>query len=405
MLVALVLAGCAPKQAPQSKPEEKPITITIWHAWSGAELDTLNDAISKYKNSHPNITIKQLQVPFDQLKNKFHTAAASGGGPDILVGPAVWISDFTKANLIAPMDSYVDSDFLSHYLKSVISQVTYNGKLMAMPESAECVALIYNKDMVKDLPPTNTQEMIKLADSLQNGDTYGLVYNTNFYFTAGYFLAAGMKLFDENYNPVVNQGDGAVKALNFLRRLADDPKIIAANNYGKADLMFKRGKAAMIINGPWAVNDYVKVLGADKVGVAPMPAFSQTGRPFAPFVNTTNDFMLNANSDNAHKKAAMDFVKFMVGKTVEQEFYEKTKCVPSNLDVDISSDPITMGFIVQMQSGMPMPIVPEMSTVWGSMQNAIDSIVVGEASPKEAIDSAQDAISGEINAMRNKAKP
>jgi arabinogalactan oligomer/maltooligosaccharide transport system substrate-binding protein len=402
MLVALVFVGCAPKQAPKPKPEEKPITITIWHAWSGAELDTLNDAISKYKNLHPNVAIDQLQVPFDQLKNKFQTAAASGGGPDILVGPADWIGDFTKANLIAPMDSYVDSDFLSHYVKGAVNQVTYDGKLMAMPESTECVALIYNKDMVKKLP-TNTQEMIKLADSLQNGDTYGLVYNTGFYFTAGYFFAAGMKLFDQNHNAIVAQGDGAVKALNFLKKLADDPKIIAANDYGKADSMFKEGKAAMIINGPWAVGDYVKALGADKVGVAPMPVCSQTGKPFAPFVNT-KDFMLNANSDDAHKKTAMDFIKFMAGKEIEQEFFEKAKHIPSNLDVDTSSDPVVNGFIEQMKTGVPMPIIPEMGAVWDPMQNAIDSVLAGKATPEEAIKNAQDAINKKISAMRNNAK-
>lgn len=404
MLVALVFAGCAPKQAskPQQKPEEKPITITIWHAWSGAELDTLNDAISKYKKLHPNATINQLQVPFDQLKNKFQTAAASGGGPDILVGPADWIGDFTKANLIAPMDSYVDSDFLSHYVKGAINQVTYDGKLMAMPESTECVALIYNKSLVKSVPKT-TDDMIKLADSLHKGDTYGLVYNTGFYFTAGYFFAAGMKLFDANHNAIVAQGNGGVIALEFLKKLASDKNIIAANDYGKADSMFKEGKAAMIINGPWAVGDYVKALGADKVGVAPMPIFSPTGKPFAPFVNT-KDFMLNANSDDAHKKAAMDFIKFMTSKEIEQEFFEKAKHIPSNLDVNTSSDPIVDGFIKQIKTGVPMPIIPEMGAVWNPMQNAIDSVLAGKATPQDAIKAAQEAINKKISAMRNNAK-
>ena len=397
-MFSFVFAGCGTSKPAQKPEEEKPITITIWHSWSGSELDVLNDAISKYTSEHPNVTVNQLQVPFDQLKNKFQTAAAGGEGPDILVGPADWIGDFTKANLISPIDSYVDSGFLSHYVKGAVDQVTLKGKMMAMPESTECVAMIYNKDMVKNLP-ANTQDMIKLADSLQNGDTYGLVYNTGFYFTAGYFFAAGMKLFDENYNPVVNQGDGAVKALNFLKKLADDPKIIAANDYGKADSMFKEGKAAMIINGPWAVGDYVKALGADKVGVAPMPACSQTGKPFAPFVNT-KDLMLNANSDDAHKKVAMDFIKFLVGKDMEQEFFEKAKHIPSNTDVDTSSDPVINGFIAQMKTGVSMPIVPEMGAVWDPMQTAIDSVLAGKATPQDAINTAEDAITKKINSMK-----
>jgi len=394
-MFSFVFAGCAPKKPVE---EEQPITITIWHSWSGSELDVLNDAVSKYTAAHPKVTIDQLQVPFDQLKNKFQTASAGGGGPDILVGPADWIGDFTKANLIAPIDSYVDSGFLSKYVKGAVDQVTLNGKMMAMPESTECVAMVYNKDLVKDLPK-DTDSMITLADSLQTGDTYGLVYNTGFYFTAGYFSAAGVNLFDASNNAIVNQGDGGVKALNFLKKLADDPKIIAANDYGKADSMFKEGKAAIIINGPWAVGDYVKALGTDKVGVAPMPSFSVTGNPFAPFVNT-KDFMINANSDDAHKKAAMDFVKFLVGKDMEQEFFEKAKHIPSNIDVDTSSDPVINGFLEQMKTGVPMPIVSEMGAVWDPMQTAIDSVLAGKATPEDAVNTAEDSITKKIQDIR-----
>ncbi len=397
-LISVVFAGCGTKEPAQKPEQAEPITITIWHAWSGSELDVLKDAISKYTEKYPNVTINQLQVPFDQLKNKFQTAAASGEGPDILVGPADWIGDFTKANLISPIDSYVDSDFLSHYVKGAIGQVRLNGKLMAMPESTECVALVYNKNLIKEVPKT-TDDMIKLADSLHKGDTYGLVYNTGFYFTAGYFFANGMKLFDDNYNPIVNQGDGGVKTLEFLKKLADDPDIIAANDYGKADSMFKEGKAAMIINGPWALGDYVKALGDGNVGVAPMPVSSVSGQPFAPFVNT-KDFMINANSDDAHKKAAMDFVKFLTSKDMEQEFFEKAKHIPSNTDVDTSSDPIINGFITQMKTGVSMPIVPEMGAVWDPMQNAIDSVLAGKATPQDAINAAEEAITKKISSMK-----
>ncbi|MGB9833039.1 MAG: sugar ABC transporter substrate-binding protein [Caldisericum exile] len=388
-LIASVFAGC--------KPKAQPVKLTIWHSWSGSELDVLNEAISLYNQKHPEVTIEQLQVPFDQLKNKYQTEAAAGGGPDILVGPADWIGDFTKANLIAPLDSYFDSTFLADYVQGALDQVKYKGHMMAFPESTECVALIYNKSLVSNLPK-DTNELITLVDSLTKGDTYGLVYNSGFYFTAGYFFAAGMKLFDENYNAIVNQGNGGVLALNFLKKLASDKHFIVANDYGKADSMFKEGKAAMIINGPWAVGDYTKALG-DKVGVAPMPVFADTGNPFAPFVNT-KDFFINANINETQKKAAVDFIKFMVSAEIEQKFFEKAKHIPSNVKVNTSSDPIISGFLEQMKTGVSMPIAPEMSAVWDPMQTAIDSVLAGKASPQDAINAAQNTIQNKINAMR-----
>ena len=155
----------------------------------------------------------------------------------------------------------------------------------------------------------------------------------------------------------------------------------------------------MIINGPWAVGDYINALGANKVGIAPMPLFAATGNPFGPFVNT-KDFMINANSDDAHKQAAMDFVKFLVGKDMEQEFFEKAKHIPSNIDVDASADPVINGFLAQMKTGMPMPIVSEMGAAWDPMQTAIDSVLAGEATPEEAIKTAEDGINARIQEMR-----
>jgi len=90
--------------------------------------------------------------------------------------------------------------------------------MMAFPESTECVALMYNKSLVPT-PPKDTNELITMVDSLTKGDTYGFVFNSQFYDAAGYFFAAGMQLFDENYNCIVNQGDGGVIALNFLKKI------------------------------------------------------------------------------------------------------------------------------------------------------------------------------------------
>lgn len=393
LLTLSVFAGC------KTQPAEQAITITIWHSWSGSELDVLNQAITQYNTLHPKVTINTLQTPFDQLQNKYQTEAASGGGPDILVGPADWIGPFTTANLIAPIDDYVDSSFLSHYVTGALDQVKINGKMMAMPESTECVAMIYNKSMVTQLP-TTTDDLKTFADSVQKGDTYGFVYHVGFYQTAGYFFAAGMQLFDANNNSIVAQGDGGATALTFIKNMAADPKLIVANDYGKADSMFKEGKAAIIINGPWATGDYITALGADNVGVAPMPVLSATGKPFAPFVNT-KDFFLNSNSDSDHKTAAMNFIKFLVSKDMEQLFFEKAKHIPSNIDVDTSADPIIDGFKKQMATGVSMPIITEMGQVWNPMQTAIDSIMAGKGgTAAELMQAAQASIQKGIDQAR-----
>jgi len=185
---------------------------------------------------------------------------------------------------------------------------------------------------------------------------------------------------------------------NFGMRLFDEKILTPGDNYQIMDSMFKEGKAAMIINGPWAAGDYQKALG-DNFAVAPMPALSDTGNPFAPFVNT-KDFFLNANISDSQKQAAIDFIKFMVSPEIEKMFFEKASHIPSNTKVDTSGNAIISGFIEQMKTGVGMPIAPEMSAVWDPMQTAIDSVLTGKATPQDAINTAQKTIQSKIDAMR-----
>ena len=56
--------------------------------------------------------------------------------------------------------------------------------------------------------------------------------------------------------------------LTFIKNAKGTPNVIADTDGGKLDAAFKDGKVGYIFNGPWATGDYVKALGADKLGIA-----------------------------------------------------------------------------------------------------------------------------------------
>src|SRR5215212_4232242 len=137
--------------------------LSIWHGWTGAEADTLNnDILPAWEAAYPDITIETLAVPFDQLKNKYQTETATGGGPDLLIGPLDWVGELATAELIAPLDEMATQDVLANYVPSTVEALRYDGKLYGMPESFETVALYYNKTMI-ETPPTTTAELDTLA--------------------------------------------------------------------------------------------------------------------------------------------------------------------------------------------------------------------------------------------------
>ena len=54
--------------------------VTLWHGYAagGSEAATLNAMIKQLTDKNPNFKVTVLQVPFDQLQNKFTTEAATG---------------------------------------------------------------------------------------------------------------------------------------------------------------------------------------------------------------------------------------------------------------------------------------------------------------------------------------
>ena len=94
---ALPLAGCAPQIAPTPTEVSAPIPtatpqptlqgkITLWHAWTDPEIESLNEVIKGFEADYPQVSFEVLYVPVNDLQGKFVTAAPTGGGPTIVIG-------------------------------------------------------------------------------------------------------------------------------------------------------------------------------------------------------------------------------------------------------------------------------------------------------------------------------
>src|SRR5574341_1816475 len=55
-------------------------TVVLWHAYQtgSAEEDTLTQLVENAKTEFPDLTIEVLQIPFEQIFNKYQTEVAAG---------------------------------------------------------------------------------------------------------------------------------------------------------------------------------------------------------------------------------------------------------------------------------------------------------------------------------------
>lgn len=364
--------------APTAKPV---VEITLWHAFgtASAEEKAMSSAVAFMSQIKPDIKMKVVQIPFDQIYKKFETEVAAGGGPDMFIAPDDELGNQVNAKLLQPLDDLLKGK-LDGVSPAAVKAHTVGGKQWAIPATFKAVALYYNMDKVKEAPKTTDA----LLAAVKGGAKIGI--NPNCYHNYGFYNAFGGAIFNADYSSATDKADGVAAALGYLKDLKAATG--AANFFddgGKADASFREGKVDMIINGPWVLGDYRKDLGA-KLGVVPMPAGPKGAA--APLTGV-DGFYVNVNSKKA--AAAVDAALFLTNKDSQKLFMDVAGWVPVRTDVEIA-DAAVKNFQTAAAAGYNRPQVKELNGYWGNFCGTFDEVLKKGDDPKAAVTKAFDGM-------------
>jgi arabinogalactan oligomer / maltooligosaccharide transport system substrate-binding protein len=391
-LVAGITAGSS-QAAPQ-----KGKTITIWDYFinSQKERTALNAVAQQWAKKTGNRVVNAGDIA--ESKNKFKLSARTGRGPDVIQLPHDNLGDIAAPGLLAaqPKGFQVSRGL---YDKVGLTAVTYKGQLYGLPIGRESYFLFYNKAMVSS-PPKTWNALITTAKRLTSGDKYGFLWDTsNFYYAYSWIRGYGGYVFKVTKNGYdqtklgINT-PGGIKALKFIQDLVQVHHLTPAST--NTDIMegnFKNGKAAMIIDGPWATQNF-KSAGVN-FGVAALPKLPN-GHPSSPFVGLQALFV---NKYSKNTKEAWDLVRYL-SIHLPMPLFKASGRVPvlksaasSKL---VQSSPVTKVVIQAANNGEPMPNIPAMNLVWEPMGDQLTLLVQGKTTPAAAARTAQERIAKAI---------
>lgn len=368
-------------------------TLTIWHDWTGAYLTAKQAIVQQYEQLHPNVKITLVNQTDD---TKTETAVKAGNGPDIVQDPVDHVGTLAAAGVIVPIDSYESQSALtSTYTQTASQSVEYNGHVYGIPEVTEILTIMYNKKLISaDQLPKTTDDMFTFEQnySAAHKGSYGIVWDVNnVYDDAGFFYGYGASLMDGNGNTTISSPAG-VAADTYI---AQYNKVLPKDINGQtATALFNAGKAAAIIDGPWAYTGYGQAIGADNLGFATLPVVNSTNQPVKPFVGG-KAFMLTRNAKNP--ALAIDFMKFFTNASNQATMCSSTGEIPSNIaagaDAKITGNAAISAFVNQVKTGgVPFPNTPYMGQVWTPMGNALTAVWNGSEQPSAALSQAQSTI-------------
>ena len=283
-LVALA-AGCGGSSGSSSSSgggsvapseDKTPVTLTLWHPWTGDEKKIFEAQLQKFEAQYPWITVKAVGYPdSDTFDDQVIKAIKGGNGPDAVLsfGPD-YDGQYCSSGLMQDLSNYMDQDGVSidQFAPAAITYTQFDDKQCMLPSLTDSFGLYYNKDMFAKAgitsPPKTMTELMDDAKKLtvKNSDgtikVAGFVPLQDFEQLGIYDLARmwGAKFFDDNGDPVLSSDPAWASALQWQKQMIDYygyDNIIKFNaayggdNEFSASNAFETGKVAMMFDGEW----------------------------------------------------------------------------------------------------------------------------------------------------------
>jgi multiple sugar transport system substrate-binding protein len=331
--------------------------ITFWNSFTSDDKPAVEHIVSEFNSSHKSIHVDMTIQPDDVLQQKLLPAYSAGKGPTITSLDASQLPQYAKLGVIQPVDSLYSSGALDASVlpKASLASTKYEGKQYGVPMAATSSMLYYNKKLFTAAgiasPPTTMAELATDATKLtkytagkNSTNQYG------FAIPESQAISSWAVLLWSQGGDIVNSDNtkselgsaATIKAAEYWNDLIQKDHIDPSGLNGvQGDSLFAAGRAAMIMNGPWASAGY-KAAGID-FGVVPVPA--GTAGQFANAVSVNME--LNATATDAQKKAATTFFQYWNSVKSQAYWSVHTSYPPNNSKVPasaIASNPTAVSF-------------------------------------------------------------
>lgn len=370
----------------------KPDKLIVWSNDDSNQLKAVEQLAQSY-TAETGIQVEIVPVSGSEQVQKLALAAPAGNGPDLFYQPQDRLGDIVVQGLAEPVE--LTEEERSQYSEAAQHAVQYEGAAYGFPISIETYAVYYNKSLLEQVPDS-LEDISQLSSKWTNvgEDRYAFLMVPDFYYAIPFITNYGGYIFGESggkydASDLGLNNEGAVQGLTVFGQLVKDASIPATMTIDVMDTLFLEGKVGMVINGLWAMKTYENKLG-DQLGTAKIPAVN--GKPAPSFVGVKSWFI---SSYSKHQKWAKDLALYLTNASSSNVYYELTGEIPAHPDAQQAiKDELYAGFVTQIDSGVPMPNIPEMSAVW-EMDSAIDFIVQGD-DPKAVLDETVEQISAQI---------
>ncbi|MCA0216661.1 MAG: extracellular solute-binding protein [Actinobacteria bacterium] len=386
-------------------------TVTFWHAYSAdsPEVATLDDVlIPKFEKMYPDVTVKSVPVPYDDLHQKLITAVAGDQLPDLVRADIGWVPELADLGVLAPLSTDMPDfqDLADQMYPGTLATNLWKGTYYGLPLDTNTRVMLYNQkalDAAGVTAPTTVDELFAIAPKLKAAGSYAFADNgASGWNVLPWIWSAGGDLTD----PDVTKASGYInspESVAGVQELVDLhangylPDIILGDSGGLATSDgLADGTYATILDGPWMYPIFASQFPDFELSATQVPA----GAGGSISVVGGEDIVLTQSSEN--KAAAAEFLRFLVSEEAQLEMAKVGQMsVLSSLGSKLTDiNAYYAPFVEQLATARPRPVTPAWSEINSILENEIRAAMRGEKSVQEALDSVatqSDALLAKFN--------
>lgn len=357
-------------------PSEISGTITWWDTSdSTAEAPAFKNLVKQFEEAYPNVTVDYQNVPFSEAQNKYKTAAQADQAPDVLRSEVAWTPEFASLGYLLPLDG-TPLDTQDEYLPTPLSSNIYEDVLYGVPQVTDAPALLYNKELLQNANvevPATWDDVRAAAKPLKDAGVDTLYSATGGYFVQPYLYAFGGNTLDDETQTIEINNEQSVAGWQEALDLIDEGAAVKPDPndaYNEQQRLFKDGKLAMVINGPWSVADDLTGKAfkdnEENLGVAMTPA-GPDGLKGTPVGG--HNYVIYGGTQN--EAASIAFVSFMNSADSQAYLATELGLLPTRGavydDPEVAKQQFVKAFQPVVEQATPRAWIPEGGQIFVSM--------------------------------------
>jgi ABC-type glycerol-3-phosphate transport system substrate-binding protein len=420
--------------APAAACAEGAAVVDFWTEHTPPDSDGLQSIVDAFNAANPDTCVKMTIVPGNETNiAKLLTSIRGGVGPDVYLVDRFTVAQRANEGVVAELPAEA-ADMAGEYLPFAWEETQFQGKTFALPFDTDVRVLFYNKDLLGEDAaaldmangPLTIDAVNAIADKHNMTDADGNytqlgwipggpqaagnpgALDQGWHYTWGFDF--GGKFADLDACKLTPTDPGVVAGYQFLYdwAKAHDPakvsRFVATNEPDPANTAqenaFITGKIAMVVTGPWRINQMAQLAPDVDYGFTFIPVAKEGDQP----TTWAGGWSAGLIPGSDVPDQAWNFIKFLAGPEGQKIYTTETTHLPtiSSLlqDTSIFTDEFELTPFVPMLDGAhSRPPLAVGANYWNALTEAQGAVELNTMEPEAALQQVADTVQPDLDAV------